>query len=373
MLCKLSENLGPSDQADVYGTLDGTAIGSSANITPLGSVYGNQGDTGNPLTTRLWPYLFAQRITGTSTGTFFVTGATAVGLTTAPGSVALPALNAFSTAIDLTNFGSGFPVRVGLDGNATASDVFNVYGTNDPSFVGTAGGELINKIIGGGSNNNGSVLLQNFQYAYVQRVSGATAGNLLAWGADDSGAGPPGPPGPQGPQGAALAIAGLDGEDGEDGYSIPGLPGLPGPQGAALAIAGLDGEDGEDGYAIPGPGSSAPQRVYGVAQTTSTTQTSAVTLSVFDFNPSTSHTVTAVAVMQCATVSDTITLQLYDLTTATLITTLTNSVPTIVPTMFTAVLTGLVAADHLYYWAYYRTGGVSSDAVTVHNAYLLVS
>ena len=192
VLCKLSENLGPSDQVNVYGTLDSTATSSSANIVLLGSVYGNQGDTANPLTIGLWPFLFAQRVAGTATGTFFVSGSTASGTTTAPSSTALPSLNAFSTAINLTSFGSGLPVRVGLDKSATANDVFNVYGTNDSAFVGTAGGQLINQISGGGKSSSGSVLVQNFQYVYVQRVAGSTAGNLLAWGADDVAGATPG-------------------------------------------------------------------------------------------------------------------------------------------------------------------------------------
>ena len=186
VLCKLSENLGPSDQVSVYGTLDSTATSASANLTLLGSVYGNQGDSGNPLTIGLWPFLFAKRTTGTSTGTFFVSGPASPGAATAPGSTALPSLNAFSAAINLANFGSGLSVRIGLDKSQTASDVFNVYGTNDSAFAGTAGGELINQISGGGSNNSGSVLVQNFQYVYAQRIGGATAGNLLAWGADDA-------------------------------------------------------------------------------------------------------------------------------------------------------------------------------------------
>jgi hypothetical protein len=272
VLCKLSENLSPSDQVNVYGTLDDTATGASVNIALLGSVFGNQGDTGAALPTAGWPFLLAQRVTGSATGTFFVSGSAATGSPISPvpspvvplpgltsismasngavlpqsvinvasttgfassGSLYLPGLGlgagivvtytgitstsftgcvntsgtgatllygqvvqGFSAAINLQNFGSGLSVRVGLDKNSTANDQFNVYGTNDPAFVGTAGGELVGQIQGGGQNNGGNVNITNFQYVYVLRTSplvNATAGDLLAWGADDTGSGSQGP------------------------------------------------------------------------------------------------------------------------------------------------------------------------------------
>jgi hypothetical protein len=123
------------------------------------------------------------------------------------------------------------------------------------------------------------------------------------------------------------------------------------------------------------PVTRAPQRIYGVTQTTSTTQTSAQTLSMFDFNPgdypSPAQTITAVCIVQVASTSDTITLQLWNFTTATLVTTFTSS--SITAVQLTTTLGSLPGSDDIYYWAYFRTGGSPSDAVTVHNAYLLVS
>ena len=269
VLCKLSENLAPGDQVNVYGTLDETATGSSANNALIGSVYGNQGDTGSALPVAGWPFLLAQRILGAMPGTFFVSGSAASGSPVAPTSTALPgltqvavlsngaklpqgtinvvstagfassgsfylpglglgagivvtytgitatsftgcvntsgagatllsgqAVQGFSAGINLQNFGSGLSIRVGLDQNSTSADVFLVYGTDDPSFVGTAGGELLGQIQGGGQNNGQSIFATNFQLVYVLRigpVTGGTTGNLLAWGADDTGSGSQGP------------------------------------------------------------------------------------------------------------------------------------------------------------------------------------
>jgi len=196
VLCKLSENLGPADQVSVFGSLDSTAAPGSPNLTPLGSTFGNQGDPGTQLPLAGWPFLLAQRTAGGAPGTFFVSGTTAPGSLTAPGTVALPVVNSgpasFSAGINLANF-AGFSILVGLDKNATAADVFNVYGTDDPAFVGTAGGELLGQIKGGSSITSGTIPVTDFQFVYVQRFSGVTPGNLLAWGAEDTASGGIGP------------------------------------------------------------------------------------------------------------------------------------------------------------------------------------
>lgn len=185
VLVKLSKNLGPTDQATVYGTLDSTAIGTSPNLTLLGSVTGNQGDPSAALFVLGWPYLLIQRTSGAAAGSVFASGSVAPEAPIAPTSVALPGLGAFSAGLNLQSFGFGLGIRIALDKSATAHDSFTVYGTDDSTFIGTAGGQVLGTITGGGGSSGTTLFVNNFQYVYVQRTSGTLGANLLAWGADD--------------------------------------------------------------------------------------------------------------------------------------------------------------------------------------------
>lgn len=87
-----------------------------------------------------------------------------------------------SGLLNLAPFGN--PVRVGLSGNQTVIDTFQLYGTDDASVVSTAGGTLLANLQGGGGVNS-NALVAAYQYVYVVRTGGFTVGNLLAWGASD--------------------------------------------------------------------------------------------------------------------------------------------------------------------------------------------
>src|SRR5271166_189411 len=190
ILLKLSMDLQTTDTITIFGTLDVTATSLSPNLNLLGTVSGNNGQAISGEFVSFWPYLYIQRTAGTTptspTSLFFACSATAFGTPSAPLTTALPPTTFFSTLINLAPFGN--PVRVGLDGNQTEIDTFNLYGTDDPTTIGFAGGTLLANLQGGGGQGSNS-LVSAFQYVYVLRTGGFTAGNLIAWSADDPGAG----------------------------------------------------------------------------------------------------------------------------------------------------------------------------------------
>jgi hypothetical protein len=189
ILLKLSVDLQPTDQLTIFGTLDVTATPSSPNLNLLGEVIGNNGQAVSGNFVSYWPYLFIERTAGTTptspTSLFFASSATAIGAS-APLTTALPSNTFFSTLINLEPFGN--PVRVGLDGNQTEIDTFSLYGTDDSTTTGFSGGTLLANLQGGGSLSS-SALVSAYQYVYVLRTGGFTAGNLIAWSTDDPGGG----------------------------------------------------------------------------------------------------------------------------------------------------------------------------------------
>ena len=199
ILLKLSTDLLATDEITIYGTLDVTATPTSPNLVLLGTVNGTLGQPVSGSFLSYWPYVFIERTAGVTptspTSLFFACSAAAAGTPSPPLTTALPATTFFSTLVDLTPFTN--PVRVGLDANQTVLDTFEVYGTDDPSTTGFAGGTLIGSLQGGGFNATVStVLISAYQFVYVMRTGGFTAGSLLLWGANDTASGGGGGQGP---------------------------------------------------------------------------------------------------------------------------------------------------------------------------------
>jgi hypothetical protein len=190
LLIKLSKELGPTDIVTVYGTQDGTATGTSTNLTLIGSLPGNNGSTSNALFVAGWAFLIAVRTQGASSGGSIIASGNqnGTGGTVTPPSVALPAFGAFSTTLSLAVL-AGSDFLVGLDANQTSGDTFNVYGTNDATaggVAGAAGGQLLGSIAGGDGTAPGTVLsVSGFSYLFFQRTgprAGGTPGTAIVWG-----------------------------------------------------------------------------------------------------------------------------------------------------------------------------------------------
>jgi len=143
-------------------------VGSTSGFTPTGSIFIPAIDA-TITYTGLTPTSFTG-CTTTSTATLV------------PGQVVNQVVT--SALLNLAPFGN--PVRVGLSANQTVLDTFNLYGTDDPSVVSTAGGTLLFNLQGGGGQNS-NTLVSAYQYVYVIRTGGFTVGSLFAWGADDPG------------------------------------------------------------------------------------------------------------------------------------------------------------------------------------------
>jgi hypothetical protein len=190
LLIKLSKELGPTDIVTVYGTQDDTASGTSTNLTLIGSLPGNNGNTSNALFAAGWAFLIAFRTQGASPGGNVIASGNqnGTGSTVIPPSIALPAFGAFSTTLSLAVL-AGSDFLVGLDANQTSGDTFNVYGTNDVTaggVAGAAGGQLLGSIAGGDGTAPGTVLsVSGFSYLFFQRTgprAGGTPGTAIVWG-----------------------------------------------------------------------------------------------------------------------------------------------------------------------------------------------
>ena len=186
---KLTAGLGASDSFQVYGTLDPSATAASLNLTPLCILRGTAGEAGIAKELRGWRFFFLNRLSGSGNGFFDVSGDLGSLSPSAPASVALPAALGFAL-LPLTAFRNS--VLIALDASQTSSDVFNVYGTDDPTSTSQAGATLIGQISGGGETigqvgNSSGILVDSYENVLIQRVSGVTPGSAFAWGNSDAG------------------------------------------------------------------------------------------------------------------------------------------------------------------------------------------
>ena len=158
--------------------------------------------------------------------------------------------------------------------------------------------------------------------------------------------GPTGPAGPQGPAGATGA-AGASGATG------------------ATGATGASGATGATGATGTGGTSTAPQSITLFASVASTTFANQ-SLCTFAFDPSvyTSPTFTLRAILEASSAGPTAQLQLFNLSTGSVVCTLSTSA--VIQTLLTHVLTvpsDLPNASQLYCLLLTRSGGVSSQPV----------
>lgn len=133
------------------------------------------------------------------------------------------------------------------------------------------------------------------------------------------------------------------------------------------------------------PVTQGPRRIYGVSQTVSTTQSSGpVIVSYFELDPSVypaaGRTIKLKCVIQSSSVSATCQLKLVDDTDTVVIHSFTSALitpdyqsATLTTTVGTPTTDTIANSEKRYYVSLQRSGGLSSDAVTVHNCYLEVS
>ena len=187
LIASLSQTLSPSDSFAVYGTLDPSSTAASSNLTLICQIEGSYGLASIAPEVYGWRYFFVQRLLGNGAGSFYVSGETNRNPLSAPASVALPAAGAAFALLPLTALKNS--VLIALDASQTVHDVFNVYGTDDPSAMGKAGTILIGQLRGGGTaqpvGSFGSVHVDSFESVLIERVSGATPGFAYAWGRSD--------------------------------------------------------------------------------------------------------------------------------------------------------------------------------------------
>lgn len=173
-----------ADAFTLYGTLDASAA-DATNAQNLGSFTGATPQDvldGYAAQAATWPYVLVQRTSGTTAGTFYVTGDQATAATVA--SQAAPTSGNYTAVFDLTGY-SAAGVRIGGDRNMTAGDVFLVYASEDATVTSSTGCKLVGRITGGGGTGAISCLVKGYPYAIVQRSTASTAstaGNILAAG-----------------------------------------------------------------------------------------------------------------------------------------------------------------------------------------------
>lgn len=174
----------------ILGSVDPSATGSSPNLTPLVTFSAPSGaplpnDIGESL--RGWPVLLVQAPGGGSAGTFYVEG-DAARSTATPASITAPGSsgNGFSALLDCSAFGAD-GTRIAGSAALTIADVFDVYvfadPNIDPTVTGAAGGYIAGRIAGGGgAGAPSSAHVFGWPYAAARRISGSTAGSILAAG-----------------------------------------------------------------------------------------------------------------------------------------------------------------------------------------------
>lgn len=222
-----------TDTFTLWGTLDASAT-DSTNAQELGQFVGT---TGEPLPKGVadkaitWPYLLVQRTGGSTVGFFYAAG----DALTSPAvvSTAAPAIGVYSALMNITTL-STVGARIGSSEAMLASDVFDVFLTNDSAATTSSGCYLAGRITGGGGSRVISVIAAGYAYVLVRRVDGYTVGTIIAAGSSPvGGVGPTGPTGPVGPTGATGAV-GATGATGAVGPTGPvGPTGAVGPTGPA--------------------------------------------------------------------------------------------------------------------------------------------
>lgn len=167
-----------SDTFELYGTLDAAAV-DNTNAQLIGVFSGGTSNLPKGIAdqAKTWPFLLIRRTSGSASGSFFAAGNPAPGqdvITTAA-----PSGASYSSAMSLSALGAKW-VRIGGSRQMTTSDVFDVFVSNDATLSSSSGAYRAGRINGGGGTGAISVQVSGYAYCIVQRVSGSTAGNIIA-------------------------------------------------------------------------------------------------------------------------------------------------------------------------------------------------
>lgn len=178
-----------SDSFNLYGTLDSAAV-DNTNAFLIGTFSG--GATNLPKNiadqAKRWPFLLIQRAGGSTAGSLFVAGNPAA--SPAVVSAAAPVVvGNYSALLTLTTLGAE-TVRIGTSRQMVVGDSFDVYASDDSALASLTGAFYAGRIYGGGGANvNNTVLVSGYNYAIIRRVTGSTAGNVIAAGVSPSAGG----------------------------------------------------------------------------------------------------------------------------------------------------------------------------------------
>lgn len=177
-----------TDTFVLYGTLDAAAV-DNTNAQALGQFGGGSSNLPKGIAdqAKTWPFLLVQRTGGATAGSFFAAGNPAASPSVVTTAAPVVAGN-YSALMTLTTLGAQW-IRIGGARAMTASDVFDLFLSNDATLASSTGAYYAGRFTGGGGTALISVLESGFNYAIIQRVSGSTAGNIIAAGVAPSGGG----------------------------------------------------------------------------------------------------------------------------------------------------------------------------------------
>jgi len=178
-----------SDTFNLYGTLDSAAV-DDTNAFLIGSFSGGAANLPKNIAdqAKRWPYLLIQRTAGSTAGTLFVAGNPAASPAVVATAAPVVAGN-YSALLTLTTLDAE-TVRIGTSRQMLAADSYDVYASDDPALASLTGAFYVGRIYGGGGANvNNTVLVSGYNYAIIRRVTGSTAGNVIAAGVSPSAGG----------------------------------------------------------------------------------------------------------------------------------------------------------------------------------------
>lgn len=174
-----------SDAFVLWGTVDAAAV-DNTNAYNLGAFTGGALNLPKGIASqaKTWPFVLVQRTSGSTAGSLFVAGNPAA--SPAVVSTAAPVVTAgYSAVLTLTTLNAE-TIRIGGSRQMVVGDVFDVFLSDDVALASSTGAFYAGRITGGGGTYQNSVLVSGYNYAIIQRVSGSTAGTMIAAGVSPS-------------------------------------------------------------------------------------------------------------------------------------------------------------------------------------------
>jgi hypothetical protein len=178
-----------NDTFELYGTLDVAAV-DNTNAFLISTFTGGAQNLPASIAdaAKAWPYLLIRRTGGSTAGTFIVAGNPAS--SPAPVSVAAPVgIGVYSGLMTLSTLGA-LNIRFSGSTAMVVGDSFDVYCSNDATLASSVGSFYAGRIYGGGGPNvNQNLKVSGYNYAIIKRVTGTTAGTIIAAGISPSASG----------------------------------------------------------------------------------------------------------------------------------------------------------------------------------------